>query len=99
MGPAVGLDSRDSRAEVRRTDSRPLAAALGVGVGGAFTVRYADKWGASTGELVVHVGGTFEPDKQWDPHAVLLQDDRFYEAYYGHLPSPAAAASPRTGPT
>jgi hypothetical protein len=71
---------------------QPLAQTLGVGVGGVFTVRYTDKWGAPSGNFVVHVGGIFQPGKIWDPHTVLLEDDRFYEAFYDHWSRPVTPA-------
>ncbi len=89
------VDITVGRLEQTRLDktalvAQPLARKLGVRKGSAFTVRYTDKWGAPTGELVVHVGGLFNPGKSWGPQTVLLQDERFYEAFYSHWPRAVA---------
>jgi len=74
--------------------AQPLARRLGVRPGDAFEVRYQDKWGAPTGALTVRVGGIFQPGTVWDPQTVLLEDVRFYEAFYGHWPR---AVTPEDG--
>jgi ABC-type lipoprotein release transport system permease subunit len=87
-GPAMEKVRVDKSAWV----AEPLARQLGVQPGDSFRVDYSDKWGSPTGNLVVHVGGTFAPGQAWNPASVLLQDERFYEAYYDHLP-PAVPAT------
>jgi ABC-type lipoprotein release transport system permease subunit len=88
---ATQLDVTAGSLEKARVDkaaliAQPLARTLGVTVGGTFTVRYTDAWGAPTGNLLVHVGGIFRPGKLWDPHTVLLEDSLFYKAFYDHWP-------------
>ena len=70
--------------------AQPLARALGVGPGSSFNVQYADKWGIPGAYVLIQVGGIFRPAKIWGPQVILLQDERFYEAFYGHWPQPAA---------
>lgn len=103
QGLAAQLEVTAGSVETARRDKTalvtdPLARDLGVGVGDAFTVRYTDKWGAPKGEVVVHVGGTFRPGTAWDPHTVLLEDERFYEAFYAHWPRALTPDDGRTLP-
>lgn len=80
----------ETRLKKRALVAEPLARALALRPGGTFEVRYTDKWGKPTGAATVHVGGLFKPGKHWSGNTVLLQDDRFYEAFYSHWPQPAA---------
>ncbi len=69
--------------------AQPLAQALNLRIGNAFTVTYTDKWNVPGRQVTVKVGGIFKPGKNWGPNVVLMQDERFYEAFYGHWPQQA----------
>ncbi|NTV52086.1 MAG: ABC transporter permease [Candidatus Firestonebacteria bacterium] len=88
----VAGDFEKARLDKTALVAQPLARALGLSVGSAFTVRYTDKWGRPNALLAGKVGGIFRPEPQWGPGVILLQDDRFYESFYAHLPQAAAAA-------
>jgi ABC-type lipoprotein release transport system permease subunit len=85
----ISGDLEKTRLDKYALVAQPLAQALGVKPGSAFTVRYTDKWGVPGAQVLIHVGGIFKPAKNWGSQVILLQDERFYDAFYGHWPQPA----------
>jgi ABC-type lipoprotein release transport system permease subunit len=86
----VAGDFEKARLDKTALVAQPLAKALGLSLGSSFAVRYTDKWGVPNAVVAGRVGGIFKPGSIWGPNVILLQDERFYEAFYSHWPEPAA---------
>jgi ABC-type lipoprotein release transport system permease subunit len=89
----VSGDLEKCRLDKKALVAQPLAQALGLHLGSLFTVNYTDRWGVPQAAVSGEVGAIFRPGTTWGPNVILLQDERFYEAFYSRWPLSAAKAA------
>ncbi len=79
----------------------PLAAALGVTAGGTININYERKFEPGPAELNYDVSAVCETSAGLGGNAILVNDEKFYDAYYANLPKDyklyPAVSAPKEG--